>query len=91
MFLQADSEGPTLMFRVVKGKAFLLSWHTNSRLPTEIIASITHHLMTDTTFVSNLRKKLNTGKMNLGEVGFHLMRLLLLKLRSQSQSITYQF
>jgi hypothetical protein len=45
--------------------------------------------MTDTTSVSRLRKKLKTGKKNLNEIGFHLMWILLLKLRSQSEHISY--
>jgi len=32
------------------------------------------------TFVSRLRKKLKTGKMNLNEIGFHIMWILLLNL-----------
>ncbi len=31
LLLQADSEGPTLIFRVVTSKTYLLSWHTVSR------------------------------------------------------------
>jgi hypothetical protein len=32
LLLQANSEGPSLIFRVVTSKNHLLSWHTNSRL-----------------------------------------------------------
>ena len=60
-----------------------------SRLSTEIIAPFFQHRMIDSTFVSRLRKKLKTGKMNLNEIGFHLMWILLLKLRSQSQHISW--
>ena len=51
-----------------------------SRLSTGTIAPFILHMMTDTTFVSILRKKLKTGKMNLNEIGFHFMWILLLKL-----------
>ncbi len=48
-----------------------------SRLWTEIIAPFFQHRMINGTFVSRLRIKLKTGIMNLNEIGFHLMRILL--------------
>ena len=69
LLLQADSEGPTLIFRVVTNKYYLLSWHTASRLSTEANAPLFQHRMIGTTFVSSV----DIGSVNLLRVHFHLM------------------